>query len=84
MALVAAQVDPAMLYQVEELIESFQTRDVAVVPIEYEGSATVAIGYLQERTLRSDATTGEAFTPILLYLPAEMNSAFRLRVALAP
>ena len=84
MALVAANVDGFVLYQIEELVDDFQTRNVAVLPIEYEGIETVAIGYLQGRHKHSRPSTGEDFTPILAFLPAEMNSAFDFRVEIKP
>lgn len=84
MALIAANVDASVLYQIEELICDFRTRDVAVIPVEHEGTEAVAIGYLGERRKDSETVLGECFIPMLLYLPGEMYSAFEMRVAIAP
>jgi hypothetical protein len=84
MALVAANVDGHVLFQIEELIDDFQTRDVAVLEIEYAGIETVAIGYLQGPHEHYDTASGEDFMPILAFLPAEMNSAFEFRVEIKP
>jgi hypothetical protein len=83
MALVAANVDGHALFQIEELIEDFKTREVAVLPIEYEGKETLAIGYLGGRHKGSDPAAGEGFIPILAFLPGEMNSV-EWRVEITP
>lgn len=43
-ALIAANVAGSMASQIEELIDDFQTREVAVVAVKYQGTEAVAIG----------------------------------------